>query len=163
MKFYTVSNEYIAQLKEVDDKVRHNKTSRPYIGVVLEVGEFKYLSPLTSHKPKHDEINPRNPLIFKMHEVGDAQVKLGMLQLNNMIPVLDSEIQLVDLEAQSSRYRGLLEKQQLFLRKNSDQIKEKAARLHKKVIANQDDNGLFEVRMSCNFAALEVAVRDLQA
>ncbi|WP_181859682.1 type III toxin-antitoxin system ToxN/AbiQ family toxin [Vibrio harveyi] len=162
MKFYIVSNGFISQLKEVDDKVRDNKTSRPYVGVVIEVEGFKYLSPLTSYKPKHDELKDSNPLIFKMHEVGDESVKLGMLQLNNMIPVLDSEITLLDLESQSPKYKGLLEKQQKFLRKNQDAITEKAEDLRNKVIAaKQAGRSNFLVNMSCDFEALEKAVKDI--
>ncbi|ELZ1193207.1 type III toxin-antitoxin system ToxN/AbiQ family toxin [Vibrio cholerae] len=161
MKFYTVSNEFISQLKKVEDKVRDNKTLRPYVGVVIEVGEFKYLSPLTSHKPKHDKIKSNNPLIFKIHEVGDESVKLGMLQLNNMIPVIDTEIELLNIEAQSPKYKGLLEKQQKFLRKNQEEIKEKAKELREKVIENLANKENFLVKMSCDFEALEKAVKKL--
>ncbi|HBC3820668.1 TPA: type III toxin-antitoxin system ToxN/AbiQ family toxin [Vibrio parahaemolyticus] len=96
------------------------------MGVVFEIDGIEFLAPLTSHKPKHDKIQAQFPLIFKMHEIGNEDNKLGMVQLNNMIPILDTEKRLLDIAAQSDKYRTLLNLQQQFLRKNKDALQKKS-------------------------------------
>ncbi|WP_023604412.1 type III toxin-antitoxin system ToxN/AbiQ family toxin [Aliivibrio logei] len=154
MKFYIVSDDYIQYLQKVDNKVRENKTTRPYIGVVLEINNNQFLAPLTSYKEKHDRIPEQSPLIFKMYDLDDTKVSLGMVQLNNMIPICESEVSLLDLSSQSDDYQVLVNKQQKFLRKNKSELKKKALKLYK-IIAGGHAKRLVE--MSCDFKSLETA------
>lgn len=55
LRIYRVTDHYIAFLHSRDSRVQFNKqTSRPYVGVVLHVGEFKYFVPMESPKPHHN-------------------------------------------------------------------------------------------------------------
>ncbi len=59
LRIYRVTDHYIAFLHSRDSRVQFNKqTSRPYVGVVLHVGEFKYFVPMESPKPHHKKIKP---------------------------------------------------------------------------------------------------------
>lgn len=153
MEFYTVSDAYIAYLKAIDNKVPDNYSEkRPYIGVILEVDGHKYLAPLTSYKTKQDRIDPSTPTIFKLHEKGDPNNKLGMVAINNMFPILDSEITKVDFTAQEARYRRMLNLQLAFIKSNQDQIRARARALHKLIT---EKSHKFFASISCDFAALE--------
>ncbi|WP_186073861.1 type III toxin-antitoxin system ToxN/AbiQ family toxin [Burkholderia gladioli] len=160
MEFYTVSDKYIAYLKSIDTTVPDNYSEqRAYIGVILEVGGHKYLAPLTSYKPKQDRIDSSNPSVFKLHEKGVPDNKLGMVAINNMFPILDSEITRVDFASQSGPYRRMLTLQLAFIKSNQDQIKTRAETLHKLVCQNAHK---FFTSISCKFAVLEANYRQYQ-
>ncbi|PMM01869.1 hypothetical protein BCT63_18360 [Vibrio kanaloae] len=155
MKFYVVSNDYINHLKKVDARVPDNYDERrAYVGVVMEVCGIKYLVPLTSHKTKHKDIKPGAQTVFKIHELNNEANPLGMAQISNMLPVLDSEIQLLDMKVQSENKKKLLNLQQQFLRKNSERFVKKAMRLYELVTVKKVP-GL--VKNCCDFKALEAA------
>ncbi len=153
MQFYTVTDNYIAYLKNIDANVPDNYSGkRPYVGVVLEVGEHKYLAPLTSYKPKQDKLHPSNQTIFKIYEKGNELNKLGMIHLNNMIPVIQSEIATIDFSQQPKHYENLLTKQFSFVKSNQDAIKKRASTLHQLVTI---DKHQFFCSISCDFLKLE--------
>ena len=54
--FYCVEPSYCDYLREYDPKVPYTmdkKSTRPFIGIVLNINGFDYFAPLTSPKPKH--------------------------------------------------------------------------------------------------------------
>jgi protein AbiQ len=156
MNFYIIDDAYIAHLKLVDSRVPENyKASKPFIGVVLQINDFKYFAPLTSHKPKQDGIRHDSPTVVKLHERGNEGNKLGMIQLNNMIPVPDQAIKPLDMAAQPSHYARMLNKQHEYIKTVRTQINEKAQKLYKLVCV--DKHHLF-ARISCDFQALEQAL-----
>lgn len=155
VKFYIVSDEYINHLREADTAVYENKGTRPYLGVIFEVNNVEYLAPLTSHKPKHDNIPDNSPLIFKIKELGNESNKLGMVQINNMVPVLESERELLDVSRFDLKYQNLLNLQQQYLRKHKEDLHKKASKLHS-IVSKGHAKGL--IKMSCNFPALEAAM-----
>ncbi len=54
MRFYIIDENYINFLKQSEPNVPNNyNQKRPYIGVVLQINEIKYLAPLTSYKPNN--------------------------------------------------------------------------------------------------------------
>ena len=156
LRFYTVSTAYLDHLRAVEPKVYYAQgegyvSSKPYIGIVLEVSGHKFLAPLTSYKPKQDKIKNSNVSVFKLHERGNPDNKLGMISLNNMIPVLESEIQEFDLESQREGYKRMLYKQYEFIKANDEEILERASKLHHQVTAVRTS---FYVSISCNFSAM---------
>ncbi|MEN9866561.1 MAG: hypothetical protein RL748_2151 [Pseudomonadota bacterium] len=154
MRFYTISDPYITYLKTIDSKVPDNYSGkRPYIGVLLEVGGHEYLAPLTSYKPKQDSLAANLATIFKLHEKGNESNKLGMLLLNNMVPVVESEIAQIDIAMQDAKYRNLLTLQLDFINSKQDPIKAKAAKLHKLITVNKHQHFC---RLSCDFSLLEL-------
>ena len=97
LRFYTVSDDYIAILQKQEPRVYNNsgagyKSKKAYIGVVLEIHSHKFIAPLTSYKPAQDRIDSSACSAFKLHERSNPLNKLGMIALNNMIPVPESEI-----------------------------------------------------------------------
>jgi protein AbiQ len=157
VKFYIVENNYIEHLRSVDGHVYQNKAGRPYVGVLFEVNGCKFLAPLTSPKPKHDDIPDKSPLIYKMHELGNETNKLGLVQINNMIPVPDSEMELLDMSKLDAKYKVLLDLQQQFLRKNSVEFQKKAKKLYA-IVKGGKAVGL--IKRCCDFQALEKAMED---
>ncbi|MBQ4938338.1 MULTISPECIES: type III toxin-antitoxin system ToxN/AbiQ family toxin [Citrobacter freundii complex] len=155
MKFYTVSDSYISHLKNVDDRVPDNYGGgRAFIGIVLEVNGLKYLAPLTSYKAKQDKIAPSTPTIFKLHERNNPENKLGMICLNNMLPVTDEVIELLDIDAQPKRYQKMLYRQFEFIKLHTDDIEARAQNLYKMITV---DKHTFFSRISCDFELLEQA------
>ena len=70
MKFYHIADAYVEYLRHYDSKVAKNKQERrPYIGVVVQVGEYKYYAPFTSPKLKH--IRMKNGKDFR--KIGGGQ------------------------------------------------------------------------------------------
>ncbi|MEQ0076547.1 type III toxin-antitoxin system ToxN/AbiQ family toxin [Klebsiella sp. CN_Kp118] len=155
MKFYVIADSYINHLVACDQHVYKNKGTRPYIGVVLEVNGVEFLAPLTSYKEKQDKIPNNSPLIFKMYELGNEENKLGMVQLNNMVPVLSSEVKLLDLSTLDAKYQNLLNIQQQFLRKNQEELQKKASKLYK-IVSKGFAKGI--INLCCDFKALEAAM-----
>ena len=167
MQFYTVEECYIEHLRSVDDKVRITKGTRPYIGIVLTINNITYLAPLTSYsedkKEKFDRINDNSLLSLKIYELGNEENRLGMVQLNNMIPVSSSEMYLIDINQiknQDKKYAHLLNIQQIYLRKNKAILLKRANQLYGAVNAQKSGKEAinFIGHLSCNFKSLEVAM-----
>ena len=83
MKLYTIDNEYLDYLSRYDDKVptEHGQQKRPYVGIVIQQGDVKYFTPLSSPKLKHLRMSNNMIDCIKLSEG-----RLGVVNLNNMIP-----------------------------------------------------------------------------
>ena len=123
IRIYKVKSEYINYLSNYQKHIfvqTEGKDKRKYIGVVLEIGRIKYFAPLSSYKNKHK----------KMRECADfIKIKdYAVINLNNMIPVPDSQILDVDIDKEKDlSYRHLLQaesreinRQKNRIRKNSE-------------------------------------------
>ena len=98
LKWYIVDKQYVKYLKTFDDKVEdieYKDNLKPYLGIVLKVGEFDYYVPISSPKKKHNEM--KDSLDFIKIRDKNSNI-LGVLNLNNMIPILNSEICLLKYE-----------------------------------------------------------------
>lgn len=156
MRFYTVSDEYIQYLQQFDTKVPNNsggnyKNKKIYIGIIIEIGHHKFLAPLTSYKPNQDRISSSSCSAFKLHERTNADNKLGMISLNYMIPVLDSVIEELDIEAQPAKYKRMLYLQYEFIKSNKEEIASRAQKLCEHVLVKKSD---FYLRISCDISKL---------
>lgn len=79
MKFYNIADEYINYLRIYDSKVSKNKSEkRPYVGMVVEIGEIKYYAPFTSPKEKH--LKMKNGKDFRKIQGGEY----GAINFNNI-------------------------------------------------------------------------------
>ena len=107
LKLYRVSDKYIRFLKGTDSRAQDNKDRRrPYVGVVLYVGECRYFVPMESPKPNHSNIKPGR------HVIKLDNGKLGLLGFNNMIPVHDSALIPFDIDNEPDlKYADLLRRQ----------------------------------------------------
>lgn len=153
LKFYTVNTEYMLYLKKYDIKIMENsgnKSQRPYIGILFEIDNKKYLAPLTSPKPKH--LKMKNTLDFIKIDGG----KLGAINLNNMFPVIDQVIIPKNIKLEENlNYKELLTDQINWCNKkeNSTNILKKAEALYNEM-TQKKENSIFWNRC-CNFKILE--------
>ena len=156
MRFYTVSDEYISFLQKFDGKVPNNggsnyKNKKVYVGVVLEIGTHKFLAPLTSYKDSQDRIQSSSPTAFKLHERTNPDNKLGLISLNYMVPVPDTELVELDIDAQGDRYKRMLYLQYEFIKNNREEIIARAAKLYEHIVIKRSP---FFVKVSCDIPKL---------
>ena len=160
LNLHTINMKYVRDLHNEDDKVQSvspqiKKSSRPFVGIVILVGEKQYCIPLDSPKTKHNSM--KNDIDFlKM----TAENKLlGVLNLNNMIPVNERLIQKIDLRPNCSdredtaSYKNLCRKELDWIRKHQDQIIAKANRLYLMIIQGKAPKKLAD--RCLNFTKLE--------
>ncbi len=150
-----LDEKYCDYLREFDNKVPYNfakKKIRPFVGVLFTVNKFKYFAPLSSPKPKHIK------MISKMDFLKIDGGKLGAINFNNMLPVMDNNIIYIDLNAESDnnnerQYLNLLKKQLSWLNRYSKNLHEKAKKLYDKYIDGTLNPAIAE--RCCNFKLLE--------
>lgn len=120
---------YIDYLYAFDDKVPvehpgHN--SRKYLGILFDIDNRQFYAPMSSPKPKHLTINPHAPDVYKIDDGN-----LGIINLNNMIPVPEEAIIFFDISGvQNEKYRILLTDQARIFHRDETRIKKKAERLY---------------------------------
>ena len=119
--FYEVDDDYINFLRDYDKKVSENKEEdrkhpRKYIGVVFMIGTVKYLAPLSSYKhDKHDRMKDALDFI----KIGNY----GVLNLNNMIPIIDTAITKIYFDTvEDEKYKDLLENEYQIIKTKKDKI-----------------------------------------
>lgn len=161
MKFYNVTNDYINFLKKYDSKVPDNKQEqRPYVGIVLEVNGMKYYAPFASPKPKHKHM--KNSKDFRKINRGIY----GAINFNNMIPIIEEALILIDIDALTDeKYKRLLQNQYQYIRADKEQILKTAHNLHTLVFTKDsslNSNDLHIKQRCCNFPILESVVNQYQ-
>lgn len=156
LKLYYLDNKYIDYLRQSDTRVAYNKNqTRPYVGVVYSYNDFTYFAPLSSPKPKHLKMNARNIDIFKIRNG-----QLGIVNLNNMIPVpAQSLIDFMPTVA-DSKYKALLNNQITELNLNKDYLLKKVERFQWSYRNNKLPENVYT--RTCNFELLEDKCRDYQ-
>ncbi len=153
LKFYIVTEEYMTYLKKYDEKIMDNagiKNKRPYIGILFEINEKKYLAPLSSPKPKH--LTMKNSLDFVKIEEG----VLGVINLNNMFPVTEEVIMVKNINLENDlKYKELLKNQLIWCNKldNKEKIYKKAGKLYNEILNKQEKSRFWN--RCCNFIFLE--------
>ncbi len=103
--FYYVSPKYCDYLRKFDNKVPYNnldKKGRPFLGIVFTVGHFNYFAPLSSPKAKHRKM--KNKIDFLKIENG----KYGAINFNNMIPVNENDLTLLEYQNIKNKKRKYL-------------------------------------------------------
>ena len=150
LRIYRITDKYICFLNSRDSRVQYNKNAhRPYVGVVLLVGEYRYFVPMESPKPNHVNIKP-GVHIFKL-----AGGSLGMLGFNNMVPVPETALVEFDVSAeQDEKYKRLLQAQIIEIDRHRAEVLQKASKTYFEVVNKANP---FLRRISCDFKALERA------
>lgn len=78
---------------------------------------------------------------------------LGMIKLNNMIPVNKENLKYIDFNnVKDKKYKNLLIQQNNFIQINTNKIREKAEKLYKFVAIDKKE---FFVNLCCDFKMLE--------
>ena len=149
LKICSVEYTYLDYLRQYDHKVSQDPTQRrKFIGILFEVNAHAYCAPMSSPKPKHLRIANDAPDVIKID-----QGQLGIISLNNMIPVVLSAIFPVDISTiPDPQYRELLRKQSRFIRAHEPAIIKKTIRLYHIVISGK------QTKLNdrcCHFSLLE--------
>lgn len=156
LKLYYLDNKYIDYLRKSDTRVAFNKNqTRPYVGVVYSFNNFTYFAPLSSPKPKHLKMNARNIDIFKIKDG-----TLGIVNLNNMIPVPQESLIDFISSVTDPKYRALLNGQITELNKNRKYLFRKVEIFQKSYRNNMLPQNVFD--RTCNFNLLEEKCLDYQ-
>ena len=160
LKLVRIDTEYCNFLRQFDSRVPYNfneKELRPFIGVLFEVNGCSYFAPLSSPKPKH--LKMKNKLDFLRIDNG----KLGAINFNNMLPIQQNNIIMIDLEKQyvtksEQNYQKLLKEQIYWLNRNDEKLFSRAEGLYLKYKENKLDMKIRE--RCCNFTLLEEKCMD---
>lgn len=126
--FYTVDSDYIKKLQDVDYRVQNNYNGkRLYMKTNLEsknlTNDISYLVPLSSPKKGQESIT--NLSTFKLYGDQDKEDFLGILHINNMIPVPHeymNEWSPVKMTNEDERYLMLVVKQAKYIKKHEEEI-----------------------------------------
>ena len=158
MKFYHIKDTYINFLRKYDEKVPENKNeSRPYVGIVLTIGDIEYYAPFSSPKPKHKKM--RNTKDFR--KIGGGLY--GAINFNNMIPVVESALIYIDIKSiDDVKYRSLLLNQYRSIVSDADKIKENASELYSLIQKDDTELSVYEQKIKsrcCNLSVLEKVFR----
>ena len=165
---YMVDLKYVRDLSKADSNVMSispqvGKGMRPFIGIVVIANDKQYCIPLTSPKDKF-KVKSREDFIKipdpKLKDEKGAPRTVGILNLNNMIPVSDEVISKVDFSKNlklSESAKQLLINELKWCRDNVSVISNRANKLYKKVtLTPEKDRSL--TRRCCDFKKLETVL-----
>ena len=154
LKIFEVNPRYIKYLSGIQDHLfisDGDKASRKYIGIILEINGLKYFAPLSSFKPKHKKMDEGVDFI----KIKDYAV----ININNMIPVPDSEFSLVDVNGVSDpHYRFLLQAESREINRQKNRIMKNADIVYKHKLRNGNNSPL--AKRTNDFIALEKACKE---
>ena len=174
--FYYIDLKYIRDLSKVDDNVmsispQRGKQKRPFVGVIVLLNGRRYCIPLTSPKFKFKTMKCQVDLlkIFDESKKDDngAPKLIGVLNINNMIPVDEPFISKVDLTIHDNDrsnikvHKQLMQKQLRWCRAHVDTIENRANKVYDMVVNHPDKNCKL-VRRSSKFIKLEIIADKLE-
>lgn len=138
VKFFWINKSYNTYLHSLDNKispsVKENGNERPSISVGIKLNGHNYIIPITS------QYNNKwsNQVTFKVKDEDDNNKVIACLKINNMHPVLESEITYIDFEQQSENYKRLLYKEYDYIKKNIETVIKKVNQTYNKVAVKKD-------------------------
>lgn len=150
LKIYRIEDKYIRFMAGCDSRVQHNKNARrPYVGVVLLVGSYRYFVPMESPKSNHANIKSG------MHIMKLDGGRLGLLGFNNMLPVHDSALITFNIDDEpDEKYAELLRRQASYINRNKAAVYDHASKTYFAVTQKGNE---FLQRICCDFKKLERA------
>ncbi|MBQ0041739.1 MAG: type III toxin-antitoxin system ToxN/AbiQ family toxin [Lachnospiraceae bacterium] len=170
LDLYYIDLKYIRNLSNADDNVmsispQRGKEKRPFVGVIVLVNGTKYCIPLTSPKDKFKAKKSQIDFV-KIFDIGrrdeNNQYKLiGVLNINNMIPVEDGVIKKVVLTIHKEdspeirRSKILMQKQLDWCRSHADVIANRAQKVYDLVV-NTPNKNVNLTKRSSKFKVLEL-------
>lgn len=162
LRWYVVSKEYVDFLQKHDKRVEnidYKVKLKPYIGIIIKTNDFNYYVPISSVKEKHYKMKEDMDFI----KIIQNNKILGVLNLNNMIPVLDEEISILKYK-DIAQYRNLNSEKdkKLYISFLSSELKlinrkeEKIRKLALKLYEEKQNNPNSKIsQRCCDFKLLE--------
>ena len=156
LEIYEIDSSYIEYLSNFEEHLFKNKKitqdfSRKYIGIILEINDFKYFAPLSSFKPKHR----------RLCETVDF-IKVGIyavINLNNMFPAPLNLCKSVKIEnIKNEHYKNLVRSEYRIIKQKTEQIINNAKNVYNHKMIN---DGKSKLSQRCNdFKNLEVKCKE---
>ena len=156
--FYILNEEYMSPLQKSDNQVQRStkdKSTRPYVGIVLNVENRLYFAPLSSAKKLPNDLDPeeRKRELKRQKNIEQNRMSIKILDDNNkhlsnviigkMIPVPESQIKEIVINnflGSSNKvdhdYGMLLKKEFLAINKLKNDIEKTAQSFYKESINN---------------------------
>lgn len=106
---YEVKKDYLEYLSRYDNNVRR-KSDRRYTGILISDKDVDYCIPLTC------QVKERNKKLTV--NIKDKEKTIAQLTINNMIPVKENAINMVDIS--NDKDKNYLNKEVAFLRKENN-------------------------------------------
>lgn len=168
LKLYHVEKDYISFLREFDRKVtivKENGKLRPYVGIVYEIEGFNYFAPFSSpEKDENGELTEEYKQYFDKNNKTTYEriedLKYGTININNMIPVPNSQLISFNIDdIEDKQYQSILKDQFIYCDNNKTRIIGKANKLYKQVTKNKIPHF---VNLSCNFKLIEQKCREYE-
>lgn len=143
---YEVKKEYLEYLSKFDDNVRR-KSDRRYTGILVSDKDVDYCIPLTC------QIKNRNKKLT--FNIKDKEEIIAQLTINNMIPVTDNVITIVDISRDKDK--DYLNREIAYLRKdaNLESIIKKATHIQKVLYNPKSYDYNFFKKLCGNYQFLE--------
>lgn len=162
LRWYIVKKDYVNYLQKYDNKVAnidYKVKLKPYIGIIVNINNFNYYVPVSSVKEKHYSIKEDIDFI----KISQKNKILGVLNLNNMIPILDEYITILkykdiekyryfNSEKEKKLYISLLNFELKLINKKIEKIRKSALKVYKE--KQNNPNSVISKRC-CNFKLLE--------
>ena len=161
-KWYIANSKYVNYLRKYDNMVENiNYVSKlkPYIGIILFINDFNYYVPISSPKNKHYKM--KEDIDFIKIVKGDRII--GILNINNMIPISNIDIEILDYkkinnyrnfdsEKEKRLYISFLSCELRLINNKIEKIKESAMKLYNEKINNPNSK---ISKRCCDFKLLE--------
>ncbi|MBQ4439300.1 type III toxin-antitoxin system ToxN/AbiQ family toxin [bacterium] len=184
LTFVNIDQDYLKYLHENCSEVFYKPIgydNKPYIGILINEDENKYVIPLSSAKEKHKfrndveadrfliyEISNKKPLsknaVFKENPDGTVKQIFSVIDLKKMLPIKEGLYTRVDLttnpqdSVETRNYKNLMNKEFAFCLKILPLIIQKANELYDKQISTGKI-----LKFCCDFRLLEERSREYSA
>lgn len=130
MRFVHIDENYYKAIKNTKNNTLFELKSRPLVGIVLHFNGFNYFAPLTSADKSWDKVNSQTSIKLFILKKDNSLQKLGVVRLNNMLPVPEKCIIHFDInKITDTSYKNLLQQQQQLIVKHRERIHEKAYKI----------------------------------
>lgn len=151
MQIYKIDIGYLKFLHTFDNRVQYNPNyddnknqNRPYLGVLLNVNGCNYFAPLEHPRPSHRTLK-NNLHIFKIKEG-----RLGIIGLNNMIPVPQQALISFDINKEPNSH--ILISQYIECKRHWSNIESRANAVYQRRVILQNR---LDKKFCCDFSLLE--------
>lgn len=174
--FINIDQSYLKKLHDACSEVYYKPSgyeNKPYIGILINKNERKYVIPLSSAKEKHKtwkNVDKECYLIYEMAKKssmgerdvwmeaksGDVKHILSAMDIKKMIPIVDGVYSRVNINSDDTdsqdvkKYKDLLNKEYTFCLRVIDEVIRKANKLYDKQMATGK-----VAKFCCDFKTLE--------
>ena len=173
LNIYDVKLKYIRDLQDVDSNVMSQspqiaKSTRIYVGVIIMLNGQSYCIPFSSGTKAKFQIKNKNPDMIKIPDLqrkdeNGAYKTLAVLNINNMIPVNETVIEMIDIHNYSTdtvavrNRKALMQKEIRWCRENADLIVRRAQKVYY-MVTEQPQKNINLTRRCCDFKKLEAVL-----